>query len=159
MSSAYLRLLIFLPLIPAVSHQGSHVMSRTLFQQQRGQVWSHRATLSVFPLINDVLIVSFFCQVLTWGTWKNGLFQIGKGVCQGCILSPCLFNLYADYIMWNARLKEHKLESRLLGEIPITSIRRWHHPYGRKQRRTKEPLHESERGEWKNQLKTQHSEN
>ena len=33
-------------------------------------------------------------------------FQIGKGVCQGCILSPCLFNLYADYIMRNARLDE-----------------------------------------------------
>ena len=33
-------------------------------------------------------------------------FQIGKGVCQGCILSPCLFNLYAEYIMQNARLDE-----------------------------------------------------
>ena len=33
-------------------------------------------------------------------------FQIGKGVCQGCILSPCLFNLYADYIMKNAGLEE-----------------------------------------------------
>ena len=33
-------------------------------------------------------------------------FQIGKGVCQGCILSPCLFNFYAEYIMRNARLKE-----------------------------------------------------
>ena len=35
-------------------------------------------------------------------------FQIGKGVCQGCILSPCLFNLYAEYIMRNAGLDEVK---------------------------------------------------
>ena len=34
----------------------------------------------------------------------NGLVQIGKGVHQGCILSPCLFNLHVEYIMWNARL-------------------------------------------------------
>ena len=40
-------------------------------------------------------------------------FQIGKGVHQGCILSPCLFNLDAEHIMQNARLDEHKLESRL----------------------------------------------
>ena len=33
-------------------------------------------------------------------------FQIGKGVCQGCMLSPCLFNFYAEYIMRNARLDE-----------------------------------------------------
>ena len=48
-------------------------------------------------------------------------FQKGKGVRQVCILSPCLFNLYAEYIMRNARLDEAKLESRMLGEISITS--------------------------------------
>ena len=48
-------------------------------------------------------------------------FQIGKGVHQGCILSPCLFNFYAEYIMRNAGLEKHKLESRLPGEISITS--------------------------------------
>ena len=49
-------------------------------------------------------------------------FQIGKGVCQGCILSPCLFNLYAEYIMRTLGWKKHKLESRLPGEISITSV-------------------------------------
>ena len=48
-------------------------------------------------------------------------FQIGKGVCKGYILSPCLFNLYARYTIQNARLDKHELESRLPGEISITS--------------------------------------
>ena len=48
-------------------------------------------------------------------------FQIRKGVCQDCILSACLFNLYAGYIMQNAGLDEAQLESRLLGETTITS--------------------------------------
>ena len=48
-------------------------------------------------------------------------FQIGKEVCQGCILSHCLFNLHAEYIMRNAGLDEAQLESRLPGEISITS--------------------------------------
>ena len=48
-------------------------------------------------------------------------FKIGKGVCQGCILSPCLLNLYAEYIMRDAGLDEAPLESSLSGEISITS--------------------------------------
>ena len=42
-------------------------------------------------------------------------FQIGKGVCQGCILSPCLFNLYVEYIMGNARLDEAQAEIKIAG--------------------------------------------
>ena len=48
-------------------------------------------------------------------------FQTGKGVQHGCILSPCLFNLYAEYIMRNAGLEEAQAGSRLPGEISITS--------------------------------------
>ena len=47
--------------------------------------------------------------------------QIEKGVRQGCTLSPCLFNLYAEYTMETLGWMKHKLESRLLGEISISS--------------------------------------
>ena len=48
-------------------------------------------------------------------------FQIGKGVCQGCILSPCLFNLCAEYIMQNAKLDEAEAGIKIAGKnINIT---------------------------------------
>ena len=45
-------------------------------------------------------------EIVTTGHGTTDWFQIGKGVCQGYILSPCLFNLYVEYIMGNARLDE-----------------------------------------------------
>ena len=55
------------------------------------------------------------------GRGTTDCFQIRKGVCQGGRSSACLFNLYAEYIMRNTKLDEVNLESRLLGDIPITS--------------------------------------
>ena len=49
------------------------------------------------------------------GHGKTDWFQIGKGVCQGCILSPCLFNLYAEYIMRNAGLEETQAGIKIAG--------------------------------------------
>ena len=81
------------------------------------------------------------------GHGKTDWCQIEKGVCQGCILSPCLFNLYAEYIRRNAGLDETQAGIKIDGR----NIN--NHPYGRKWRRTKEPLDESEREEWKSGLK------
>ena len=49
------------------------------------------------------------------GHGTTGWFQIGKGVCQGCILSLCLFNLYAEYIMRNAGLDEAQAGIKIAG--------------------------------------------
>ena len=51
------------------------------------------------------------------GRGTTDWFQIGKGVCQGCIMSPCLFSLYAEYIMWNAGLDEAQTGIRIAGRI------------------------------------------
>ena len=59
-------------------------------------------------------------------------FQIGKGVHQGCILSPCLFKFYAAYIMQNAKLDEAQARIKIAGRN-INNLRyaEWYHPYGR----------------------------
>ena len=54
-------------------------------------------------------------QQLETGHGTTDWFQIGKGVCQGCILSPCLFNFYAEYIMRNAGLQEAQERIKIAG--------------------------------------------
>ena len=70
-------------------------------------------------------------------------FQIRKGVCKGCILSPGLFNLDAEYIMRNARLDEAQAGIKIAGR----NINNLRYEDGRKRRDTKDPLDEGERGE------------
>ena len=76
-------------------------------------------------------------------------FKIGKGVQQGYILSPCLFNFCVEYIIQNARLDESQAQIKTPGRN-INNLR-----YGddttlidRKWRGTEKPLDEGERGEW-----------
>ena len=86
-------------------------------------------------------------------------FQIGKGVPQGCILSPCLFNLYAEYIVGNAGLDEAQAGIKIVRRN-INNLR-----YADDTTLMAESEDELKsllmkvKGEWKSWLKTQHSEN
>ena len=87
-------------------------------------------------------------------------FQIGKGVHQGCILSLCLFNFYAEYIMRNTGLKEVQAGIKTAGRN-INNLRYADDTtlMAESEEDYKETLHESKRGEWKSRFKMQHSEN
>ena len=72
-------------------------------------------------------------------------FQIGKGVCQGCILSPCLFNLYAEYIMRNAGLEGAQAGIKIAGRY-INNLRYADDTTLIAESEELKPLDESERG-------------
>ena len=84
-------------------------------------------------------------------------FQIGKGVCQGCILSPCLTYMQStswETLGWKRSAgRSTSWNQDCWEKYQSPQICRWHHPYGRKWRRTKKPLDESEREEWNVGLK------
>ena len=85
----------------------------------------------------------FVCFLVLNTDW----FQIGKGVCQGCILSPYLFNLYAEYITQNARLAEAQVRIKTAGRN-INNFRYTDDTtLMAESEETKEPLDESKRGE------------
>ena len=85
--------------------------------------WKIRQEMEILDHLTCLLRNLYAGQEATvrTGHGTTAWFQIGKEVYQGCILSPCLFNLHAEYIMRNTGLDEHKLESWLPGEISITS--------------------------------------
>ena len=86
-------------------------------------------------------------------------FQIRKGVyCQDYILSPCLFNLYTENIIWNAWLDEVQAGIKIVGRS-INNLRFADDTtlIAESEEELKEPLDEGERGEWKSWFKTQHS--
>ena len=92
----------------------------------------------------------YACQEATvrTGHGTTDWFQIGKGVCQGCILSSCLFNLYAEYIMRNAGLEEAQAGIKTVRRN-INNLRYVDDTALMAGSEAKEPLDESKRGELK----------
>ena len=72
--------------------------------------WEYQTTL----LSSWTICAGQEATVRIWH-WTSDWFQIGKRVCQGCILSPCLFNLYAEYIMQNSQLDEAQAGIKIAG--------------------------------------------
>ena len=99
--------------------------------------------------VGQTASVRTLCGTTDW-------FKIEEGVWQGYLLSPCLFNLYAERIMWNARLDELQVRIKIWEKYQQPQICRWYHANGRKPMGTEEPLDEAERREWKSWLKTQY---
>ena len=129
----------------------------------------HFTLLLVYPLPHEhfLLYIFFYCYFIPdhlicllrnlysgqeatvrTGHGTTGLFQIGKGVCQGCIVSPCLFNVYAEYIMRNSGRKEAQARTKI-ARRNINNLRYAGDTtlMAEKRRRIEEPLDESERQE------------
>ena len=87
-------------------------------------------------------------------------FKIEKRLCQGCVLSPCLFNLYAEYIMWNDKLDESQAGIKIAGRN-INNFRYTDDTtlMAESKEELKSLFDEGERREWKSWLKTQLSQN
>ena len=109
--------------------------ARDLFKKIRNTKGTVHAKMGIPDHLTCLLRNLYAGQEATvrMGHRTTDWFQIGKGVRQGCILSPCLFNLYAVYIMRNAGLDEAQAGMKIAGRN-INNLRYAdkHHPYGRK---------------------------
>ena len=87
------------------------------------KLWKNLQEMGIPDHFTYLLRNLYACQEATvrTGHGTTDWFQMGKGVHQGCILSPCLFNSYAEYIMRNARLDEAQAGIKIAGRISITS--------------------------------------
>ena len=137
-SSLYLRLLIFFPAIC-------------------GKFWKKWEYQTIWPASWETYM-QVRKQVRT-GHGTTQWFQIGKGVRQGCILSPCLFNLYAEYIMRNTGLDEAqvgiKIARRNINNLSYADDT----TFMAESKEELKSLVMKVRGGWKSWLKAQHSEN
>ena len=122
-----------------------------------GKFWKRWEYQTTWPASWEICM-QVRIQQLEHGT--TDWFQIGKGVHQGYVLSPCLFNLYAEYIMRNTGLDEAqtgiKIARRNINNLRYTDDII---PMAESEEELKKPFDESERREWKSWLKAQHSEN
>ena len=87
------------------------------------KLWKILKDMGIPDLLTCLLWNLYAGQEATIRT-RHGItdcYRIGKRILQGCILSSYLFNFYAEYMVWNARLNEAEVESRLLGKISIPS--------------------------------------
>ena len=98
--------------------------SKILGSRQENKLWKILKEMEIPDHLTCLLRNLYTGQEATvrTGHGTTDWFQIGKGVCQGCILSPCLFNLYAEYIMINAGLEEAQAGIKIAGR-KINSFR------------------------------------
>ena len=81
------------------------------------KLWKILKEVGILDHLTGLLKNLYADQEATVRTWPETThwFQIGKGVGQGCILSPCLFNFYVEHIMWNTRLDESQVGIKMAG--------------------------------------------
>ena len=135
-------------------------LHRNLGCVRHNKLWKILQEMGISDHLTCLLRNLYACQKATvkTGHGKTDWFQIRIGVCQGCVLSPCLFKLYAEYIIWNAGLDEVQAGIKVAGRN-INNLRYADDTTLMAESKELESLDESEREEWKSWLKVQHSEN